>query len=75
MDKVEGYTVVYRQDEDIILAEVPAIPGCFSDGRSLPEARERVKDAILNFLAELSESGEPIPQDILHVERIAVAGR
>ena len=50
MERVEGYTVVYRQDEDIILAEVPAIPGCFSDGRTLEEARERVRDAILNFL-------------------------
>ena len=71
---MRGYTVIYRWDEDTILAEVPAIPGCFSDGRTLEEARERVRDAILNFLADLSDSGEPIPQDILLVERIAVAG-
>ena len=75
MDKIEGYTVVYRWDEDIILAEVPAIPGCFSDGRTLDEARERVRDAILDFLSEFSEAGESSPKDILHVERIAVAGR
>jgi predicted RNase H-like HicB family nuclease len=54
MDNVEGYTVVYRQAEDVILAEVPAIPGCFSDGRTLEEARHRVRDAILNFLDELN---------------------
>lgn len=70
MERVEGYTVVYRQDEDIILAEVPAIPGCFSDGRTLEEARERVRDAILNFLEDLEESGEALPSDVLLVERV-----
>jgi antitoxin HicB len=70
MDHAEGYTVVYRQAEEIILAEVPAIPGCFSDGRTLEEARERVRDAILNFLDELRESGEEIPSDVLYVERL-----
>ncbi|HKV13064.1 MAG TPA: type II toxin-antitoxin system HicB family antitoxin [Thermoanaerobaculia bacterium] len=70
MDKVEGYTVVYRQAEDVILAEVPALPGCFSDGSTIAEARERVRDAILNFLEDLEDSGEAIPPDVLHVERM-----
>ena len=70
MDRVEGYTVVYRQTEDVILAEVPAIPGCFSDGGTLEEARERVRDAILNFLDDLRDAGEPIPPDVLLVERV-----
>lgn len=65
MERVEGYAVVYRQAEDVILAEVPAIPGCFSDGRTLEEARERVRDAILNFLEDFEESGEDIPPDVL----------
>jgi predicted RNase H-like HicB family nuclease len=29
------------------------------------EARERVRDAIWNFLDELRESGEEIPSDVL----------
>jgi antitoxin HicB len=70
MDRIEGYTVVYRQAEDVILAEVPALPGCFSDGSTIEEARERVRDAILNFLDDLEESGERIPPDVLHVERV-----
>lgn len=74
MERVEGYTVVYRKAEDVILAEVPAIPGCFSDGATLEEARERVRDAILNFLEDLEESGEEIPPDILLVERVLLAG-
>ncbi len=70
MERVEGYTVVYRRAVDVILAEVPAIPGCFSDGATLDEARARVRDAILNFLEDFEESGEEIPADILHVERV-----
>jgi predicted RNase H-like HicB family nuclease len=54
-------------------SSIPAIPGCFSDGRSIAEARERVRDAILNFLEDLQESGESIPSDILHVERVFVS--
>lgn len=62
--------MVYRQTEDVILAEVPAIPGCFSDGQTIEEARERVRDAILNFLEDMQEAGESIPPDILHVEKV-----
>ena len=72
MERVEGYTVVYRHDEDVILAEVPALPGCFSDGATLEQARVRVRDAILNFLEDLKETGEEIPEDVLLVERVLV---
>jgi len=56
MEDLEGQVVVYWHTEDVILAKVPAIPGCFSDGRTLEEARERVQDAILNFLEDLGRS-------------------
>lgn len=72
MERVEGYTVVYRHDEDVILAEVPALPGCFSDGATLEQARVRVRDAILNFLEDLEKTGEAIPEDVLLVERVLV---
>ncbi|MFP5285168.1 MAG: type II toxin-antitoxin system HicB family antitoxin [Thermoanaerobaculia bacterium] len=35
---------------------MPALPGCFSDGSTIEEARERVRDAILNFLDDLGMS-------------------
>jgi len=70
MGNVEGYTVVYRRAEDVILDEVPAITGCFSDGITLEEARERVRDAILNSLDEFKEFGEEITSDVLYVERV-----
>jgi predicted RNase H-like HicB family nuclease len=48
---VEGnslsYTVLIEQDEDgIYIAKVPDIPGCFTQGKSVEQAMERVKEAI-----------------------------
>lgn len=37
---------------------------------ALEGARERVRDAILNLLDELRESGEVIPGDVLFGERV-----
>lgn len=40
-------TVVYQQIEDgWFLAQVPELPGAVSQGQSLEEAREMIKDAV-----------------------------
>jgi len=49
------------------------MPGCFSDGRTLEEARERVRDAILNFLDEYRKAGRSLPADVLHVEKVRLS--
>ena len=48
---------------------VPALPGCFSYGRSREEALVNVREAIELYLEDLEASGEPIP-----VERIETVG-
>jgi predicted RNase H-like HicB family nuclease len=41
------FTVVLERDEDgMVIATVPALPGCHSVGESEEEAREMVRDAI-----------------------------
>lgn len=41
------YAVIIEQDEDgFFVASVPAIPGCHTQGKTLSELRENVKDAI-----------------------------
>lgn len=42
---------------------VPALPGCFSQGRTVEKARQNVEEAILLHIAELKRSGEPIPHE------------
>ena len=45
--KVKDFTVIIEQDEDgIYVAKVPDIPGCYTQGRTIAKAIERVKEAI-----------------------------
>lgn len=45
--KVRNFTVLIEQDEDgIYVAKVPDIPGCYTQGRTVQQAMERVKEAI-----------------------------
>jgi predicted RNase H-like HicB family nuclease len=54
-----------EQDEDgIYVAEVPALPGCLSQGKSRSEAIENIKEAIAGYLESLQAHGEPIPPSI-----------
>lgn len=41
------YTVLIEQDEDgIYVAKVPDIPGCHTQGKTVSEVMERIKEAI-----------------------------
>jgi predicted RNase H-like HicB family nuclease len=50
--------------------EVPALPGCFSDGRTRQEALENVKEAISLYLSALAESGRK-SRELVDVKRRA----
>jgi len=43
------------------LVSVPALPGCYTEGRTLEEAREMAADAIRAYCTSLLKHGEPIP--------------
>ena len=59
-----GYTVIYEP-----LAEggyqviVPALPGIVTYGRTIEEAREMARDAIVCHIRGLLKDGEEIPED------------
>ncbi len=45
------YNVIIEQDEDgIYFAEVPDLPGCFTQGETLDELEKNVKEAIELYL-------------------------
>jgi predicted RNase H-like HicB family nuclease len=59
------FRVVIEPDEDgIFVAEVPALPGCISEGRTRNEAIENIKDAIAAYFESLKIHSEPIPPPI-----------
>jgi antitoxin HicB len=59
------YRVLIEQDEDgVYVAEVPALPGCISQGQTREEAVENVREAIAAYLESLEANGDPIPPPI-----------
>lgn len=56
------YRVHIAQDEDgMFVAEVPALPGCVSQGKTRAEVLANIKEAIEAYLASLRAHDEPIP--------------
>lgn len=61
------YTVVLDPDEEGkgYTVTVPALPGCISEGATLEESLENIKDAIELYLRMCRRKGEPIPREIV----------
>ncbi|MBA3016823.1 MAG: type II toxin-antitoxin system HicB family antitoxin [Proteobacteria bacterium] len=59
------YRVLIEQDEDrVFVAEVPALPGCISQGYTREEALQNIQEAIAVYLESLESHNEPIPPSI-----------
>jgi predicted RNase H-like HicB family nuclease len=59
------YRVLLEQDEDgMYVAQVPALPGCISQGGTRQEALANIREAMEGYLASLEAHGEPIPPSI-----------
>ena len=61
------------QDEGYY-AYSPTLPGCFSNGRTIEEAKRNIRVAIEQHLASLLAHAERIPQseNLVHVEELTV---
>ncbi len=69
------YTAVFEPStEGGFIVTVPALPGLVTEGDTIEEAREMVKDAIRGYLESLIKHGEgiPIEPNPASVERVAV---
>lgn len=56
------YRVLIEPDEDgVFVAEVPALPGCVSQGQTREQAVENIREAIALYLESLVAYDEPIP--------------
>ncbi|MCH7563473.1 MAG: type II toxin-antitoxin system HicB family antitoxin [Gemmatimonadetes bacterium] len=60
------YRVLIEQDEDgVFVAQVPALPGCVTQGTTRPEALANAREAIAAYLESLEKRDEPIPPPIV----------
>ena len=59
--QVEYTVLLHQAEEGGYWAEVPSLPGCFSQGESEREALANVKGAIESHIAALLEDGQDVP--------------
>ena len=67
------FRVLIEQDEDgIFVAEVPALPGCISQGSTRKEALVNAQEAMELYIEGLEAHGDPIPpaitEEIIEIE-------
>ena len=72
------YDILITRDEDagLFLAEVPDLPGCFSQGETEELAAANAREAIALHVQTLRELGREIPRPSTHILRaveVAVA--
>lgn len=66
---MEYTVIIHSAEEGGYWTEVPALPGCFSQGETIEQAIENTKDAIECHLVGLREDG----QEITTGERLLIA--
>ena len=63
--------VIHEEPEGGYWAEVPALPGCYSQGETVAELLENVREAIGGVLEVMQEQGRQ-PENNIQVLDIAV---
>ncbi|HZK76757.1 MAG TPA: type II toxin-antitoxin system HicB family antitoxin [Candidatus Kapabacteria bacterium] len=59
------YRVLIEEDEDGgFVAEVPALPGCISQGETREETLANIREAIHAYIESLEMDGLPVPLPI-----------
>jgi predicted RNase H-like HicB family nuclease len=65
MRTVRTYTIVVEADESgDLFVSVPALPGCFTHGKTIEECKSRAVEAIEVHIAGLVADGEPVPEEV-----------
>lgn len=73
--KIFSYTVIYQAvPEGGYIAFAPSLPGCHTQGESLEEAEQNIREAIQLYLESLNTHREMLPQELRILQgRIEVA--
>lgn len=56
--------LIYQDETGAFVAEVPALPGCLSQGKSRAEAVRNVHEAIEAYIESLKAHGDAVPPSI-----------
>lgn len=59
------YRVLIEHDEDgMFIIDVPALPGCISQGKTRGKALQNIQEAIAAYLESLKARSEPVSPSI-----------
>jgi predicted RNase H-like HicB family nuclease len=67
--------VIEKETEDEgYYAYSPTLPGCFSNGKTIEEAKKNIREAVQLHVASLIDHNQPIPQleNVVHIEELTV---
>lgn len=64
--------LLYTDEENNWIAEVPSLPGCGSEGKTREEAIKNVKEAIEVYIEALEQDNLPVPEEFENAELIAL---
>ena len=59
---------MFRDEDGMVIAECPAIPGCVSQGKTEAEAEANIREAIQACLEVRAEKGMPLTVTTRQVE-------
>ena len=75
MDFYSFEIVIEKEPEDDgYLAYSPTLPGCFSNGSTIEDAKRNIRAAVQQHVTSLLAHHEPVPQheNLVHVEELTV---
>lgn len=74
--KYYSFEIIVEKEPDGggYLAYSPTLPGCFSNGLTIEEAKRNIRQAVQLHIESLQAHGQPIPQheNLVHVEELSV---
>ncbi len=67
------FTVIVEKGEDgYFVVHCPALPGCWSQGKTRAEAMANAREAIELYLESLVANGEPVPKEDVETVEVAI---
>ena len=66
------HVLIEPDEAGYYVAEVPALPGCLSQGKTREEAIANIKEAIRGYIAVLEEDGLAVPEERFDALLVAV---
>jgi len=55
--------IIHEEDGIGYYAVAPALPGCFSQGKTIEAAKQNIQKAIALHIKSLKKAGEPVPSE------------